>query len=142
MKKRNAGSAGRKTAGLIVLIKHGFGNNMINIVCSSRYKIDRNQIREKTAEFLEKAGYGHETIVNLVFMGKNKMREIAAEYKKEDEALPVLSFSYKEDTQRQHLLGEVFLCYPQIVLLSAEREKKVDQMIMLMIEHGINNLLQ
>jgi rRNA maturation RNase YbeY len=115
---------------------------MINIVCSSRYKINRSLIKEKTADILRKSGYQNEPILNLVFIGKNKMREIANKYKKEDEALPVLTFAYDEETNEDDFLGEIFLCYPQIVLLAAERDKKVDRMIMMMIEHGINNLLK
>ena len=114
---------------------------MINIVCSSRYQIDRHQIKEKTAIFLTTAGYTNQQTLNLIFVGKNKMRQIANKYKKEDEALPVLSFTYKEKSKEDDLIREIFLCYPQIVLLAVERDKKVDRMIMAMIEHGIKNLI-
>ena len=89
-------------------------------------------------------------------------------YKREPEALPVLSFSYittkkimkqaveiDGDTIQHteltatlptivhddNLLGEIFICYPQAVLLAAERNKKVDDTLKSLIEHGINNLV-
>lgn len=71
------------------------------------------------------------------------MKQIASKYKKEKVALPVLSFSYKNsEPTTENLLGEVFLCYPQVVLLAAERNKKVEDMIDAMIRHGIENLLR
>lgn len=71
------------------------------------------------------------------------MKQIVSKYKKEKVALPVLSFSYKNETnQTEPLLGEVFLCYPQIVLLAAARNKKVEDMIDAMIKHGVENLLK
>lgn len=88
---------------------------------------------------LEKAGCQNQTL-NIVFVGKNKMKTISKKYKKEPVALPVLSFPYKENVEDTNLLGEVILCYPQIVLLAAERNKKVDDMVAHLIEHGIKNL--
>lgn len=77
----------------------------------------------------------NELNVNVVFVGKNKMRKLAVCYKNENVALPVLSFPYRDD-----LLGEVIICYPQAVLLAAERSKTVDQIISFLIEHALKNL--
>lgn len=40
-----------------------------------------------------------------------------------------------------NLLGEVFICYPQAVLLAAEKNKKVDDMMTYLLHHAIDNLL-
>ena len=112
---------------------------MITIVCPSRYKLEKRTLRKKIEALLVEFGLDMKTNVNVVFVGKRKMREIANTYKKEDVALPVLSFPYKEDPD---LLGELFICYPQAILLAAEREKRVDVMIEKLIEHGLENLLQ
>jgi rRNA maturation RNase YbeY len=115
---------------------------MINVVSSSRYKVNRKLIKIAASEILAKNGVGDQYDINFIFIGRNKMRQIATQYKNEDLALPVLSFSYKKDVDNgQKLLGEVFICYPQAVLLAAERNKKVDEMINRLIEHGIKNLL-
>jgi len=115
---------------------------MISIICPSRYRINRPLIKERTKTFLQKIGYSENDNVNLVFIGKNKMRQISLKYKKENVALPVLSFSYKDSYAKDKLLGEIIFCYPQIVLLAAERNKKVDVIMLQLLEHGINNLIK
>lgn len=116
---------------------------MIHIVTSSRYKINKSRIRSNIEQLLRGNGLQEGTNLNCIFVGKTKMRQIASTYKKEDVALPVLSFSYINDRNiDEPLLGEVFLCYPQIILLAAERNKKVEDMIDAMIQHGFENLLK
>ena len=39
------------------------------------------------------------------------------------------------------LLGEVFICFPQAVLLAAERNKRVNDILTWLIEHGLDNLI-
>lgn len=116
---------------------------MINIICSSRYKINRKEVKSLASAFLFKRNYDNHYTLNIVFIGRNKMKSISSQYKKEPVALPVLSFPFKDDKQiGGKFLGEVILCYPQVVLLAAERNKKVDNMINILIEHGINNILK
>lgn len=115
---------------------------MVNVVSSSRYKIDRKKIRQIADSILAEKGYSQGYVLNIIFVGKIKMRQIAKKYKKEDVALPVLSFPYKaEKMGEERIIGEVFICYPQAVLLAAEREKKVEYILTELIRHGINNLI-
>jgi len=110
---------------------------MIRIVTSSRYLVDRKRIRA----CVEKISPSQS--VNVIFVGKNKMRSISSTYKHENVALPVLAFPYKDDEEMgEPLLGEIFLCYPQVVLLAAERNKRLDALIDELIVHGMNNLLK
>ncbi len=117
---------------------------MIHIVTSSRYKINRKRILRLFDDLFEGYQLPKNEVVNCIFVGKNKMKQIASTYKHEKVALPVLAFSYAKEPQHEteHLLGEIVLCYPQIVLLAAERNKKVEDMIDEMIAHGLNNLLK
>lgn len=115
---------------------------MINVISSSRYKINRKLIKKRTTDFLLEKGISQNNLINIVFVGRNKMRSISSQYKKENEALPVLSFLYDERQNDNPLLGEIILCYPQAVLIAAQRNKKVDDTLMQLIEHGIKNLLQ
>ena len=120
---------------------------MIEIFKPSRYQIPKKKIVQAAEMLLREAQMSDKTL-NLIFVGKRKMQDIAFTYKSENVALPVLSFSYKtledSDHEKYHdsnLLGEVFLCYPQIVLLASERGRKIDDMIVAMIEHGIANIV-
>jgi ssRNA-specific RNase YbeY (16S rRNA maturation enzyme) len=44
--------------------------------------------------------------------------------------------------KKDNLLGEIFICYPQAVLLAAERNKKVETVIEQLIKHGIENVIK
>lgn len=117
---------------------------MIHIHTTSRYTVSKKLHTAQSQSYLEKQGVG-DFLVNIVFVGKRKMLDIANTYKHENVALPVLAFPFKDvpsEGSDSPLLGEVFLCYPQVVLLAAEKEKSVDAMVQQLIEHGIRNLLK
>lgn len=113
---------------------------MVNVVCSSRYKINRPEIKLTSSQLLKQLGVASHYVLNLIFIGRNKMKTIAARYDKGPTVLPVLSFAY--DREKDDLLGEIFICYPQAVLLAAERNKKVETIIEQLIKHGVENLLK
>lgn len=116
---------------------------MINIISSSRYKINRERIKELVNNFFAEKNIDNKIYtINIVFIGRNKMKKIASDYKNEQTALPVLSFLYNEKQENNIFLGEIFICYPQMVLLAAERNKKVDEIINNLIIHGLKNLLE
>ena len=112
---------------------------MINIISPSRYKVDRKQLRKFITEILEAHKTNLQNPLNVVFIGRTKMRSIAKQYKNESVALPILSFKYNEPSHP--LFGELIICYPQVVLLAAERNKTVDQTMKQLLDHGINNLI-
>lgn len=116
---------------------------MINFVSSSRYKINKKSLKLSTDKIINDLGVSSNLTINIVFIGKNKMKELALSFKKEDVALPVLSFPYKEEVlEGEPVLGEIFICYPQAILLAAERNRKVEETILGLIKHGIENLLK
>lgn len=118
---------------------------MLNIVSSSRYKINRKLVKKVVSEVLANYGIPDNAVFNLVFVGKKKMKQISLKYKQENVALPVLSFSYNPkdiNPDSEHPFGEVFICYPQAVLLAAERQKKVDGILVQLIKHGMENILK
>ncbi len=116
---------------------------MINIVSSSRYKINRQKIKIFVQDIFEKEQINLEHSLNVVFVGKNKMKIFTEKYKNEKETLPILSFKYNEDVgEKEVLLGEVVICYPLVILLAAERNKRVDEIINELVKHGVENLLK
>lgn len=114
---------------------------MITIITSSRYKLNKKEIQRRAMAFLQLYTTDLTAMVNIVFIGTRKMTGIAHNYKHENVALPVLTFPYHENAAEK-LLGEVFICYPQAILLAAERGKKVDQILYQLVEHGISNLFK
>lgn len=116
---------------------------MINIVTSSRYKINRQKIKFLVENISEKEQLTSKYSLNIIFVGKNKMKSLTEKYKNEKEILPVLSFPYNEKVAEEEiLLGEVVVCYPLVILLAAERNKRVDEIINELIKHGVENLLK
>jgi len=116
---------------------------MINIVSSSRYKISRQKIKLFVENIFEKEQLASQYSLNVIFVGKNKMKSLTEKYKNEKEPLPVLSFPYDEKMgEKKILLGEVVICYPLVILLAAERNKRVDEIINELIKHGVENLLK
>ena len=116
---------------------------MLNIVSSSRYKINRSLIKKTVGDNLANYSLPSTAVLNIVFIGKKKMKTISKKYKQENLALPVLSFSYlSESVTQENLIGEIVICYPQAVLLAAEKDKKVDNIILQLINHGIENILK
>ena len=116
---------------------------MINIISSSRYPIERDKIRDSIKKLYTKLNIDHDLVLNVIFVGKIKMRQIALEYKHEDEALPILAFPYKgEKIDDEKVLGELVMCYPQVLVLAAHRNKPVDYIMDWLLEHGMTNLLK
>jgi ssRNA-specific RNase YbeY (16S rRNA maturation enzyme) len=117
---------------------------MIHIACPSRYKINKSAISHTASRFFVSHSIEESMLeCNIAFVGKTKMRQVSNTYKHEDVALPVLSFPFMEKQENGKLFwGEVVMCYPQVVLLAAERNKRVDVMIDTLLEHGLNNLLK
>lgn len=115
---------------------------MINVVSSSRYKIGKKKLKESVLKLLLQHGLSDNYTINLAFVGKNKMRAVSNKYKQENVALPVLTFSYDDHESEGRFLGEILICYPQAVLMAAERSKRVDDVILNLVDHGIKNLTQ
>ena len=116
---------------------------MIHLVVGNRYKIQRKYCISHAQDYLQRRGIDFDTLVNIIFVGKRKIKSIAMKYKNENEALPVLTFSYRKEPEfaNERLLGEIYICYPQVVLLAAEKDKSVNAMMEDIIYHGIDNLL-
>ncbi len=116
---------------------------MINIVSSSRYRVDKKRLKPLIGDFLSEKQISSDWIVNIIFVGKTKMKMITQKYKHEKETLPVLSFPYNDTPiDSEKTLGEVFICYPLAILLAAERNKRVEDMLIWLIKHGIENLIK
>lgn len=114
---------------------------MISIFTTSRYPIHTKSLRERTKKLMHELRLDSYAL-NIVFIGKRKMRSIAQEYGHGDVAKPVLTFNYAQETPQDALplLGEIYICFPQAVLLAAEKDLTLDGMLDYLIKHGLHNL--
>ena len=69
---------------------------MIHIIAPSRYRISKRQTQKDVAQIMQRLRIPSDLSLNIIFVGRRKMREIANAYKHEDVALPVLAFPYKD----------------------------------------------
>lgn len=118
---------------------------MINFFSRSNFKFDKKRLKAEILEYLKKLQIEENKNLNIIIAGKRKIKAINCKYRKENLAVPVLSFSYLNDNQNNNLennmLGEVFICYPLAVIMAAQKEKEVDSILIELIKHGINNIL-
>jgi ssRNA-specific RNase YbeY (16S rRNA maturation enzyme) len=117
---------------------------MVKISVSSRYGIDKKSLAEHAQKRLKRAGAGS-FLVNIIIVGKRKMKSIEKACNQDAIAHPVLSFTFNETsapTGETPLLGEIFICHPQAVALAAERSRSVNKTLRQLINHGIDNLLK
>ena len=120
---------------------------MVNVAADPRHKIAKKRLRAFAGKLMADYGYGENYTLNIVFVGSRKMRDIAKKYKSSSKLHPVLSFSYLnkhgqiDETSENKLIGEIFICYPQAVLLAAERQKRVDNMLEELIEHAVKTII-
>ncbi len=114
----------------------------INIFSSSRYKLSRREIKRFVKEILSEKGV-QTGVLNIAFVGKIKMKRLSRDYKNEDAALPVLAFPYfQHQNKYEFLIGEIVICYPQAILLAAEKDKPVSKILEFLLTHALDNLLK
>lgn len=118
---------------------------MVTIISPSRYSIAKKKLQQYARDALQHVGLPSDYGVTIVFVGTRKMKEFAKTYKKSSTAHPVLTFDYSQSESmpgERDVSGEIVICYPQAVLLATERDKTVDDTLLQLVEHGIQNLVK
>lgn len=116
---------------------------VVDIFCDSRYKVDRQKIRDVVAKTLADHGVVSQAEVSVAVTGVRKMRELHKKYMETDEPTDVLSFplegaSFPDEVLR---LGDVVVCYPIAVNQARENNRMVDEEVNFLVEHGCLHLL-
>ena len=122
----------------------------VNVYKQSNYPISSVKVKKVLKEFLSSRGITSDSEVNLSFVGKKKMLEIAEEHLNEKDKPPhnVLSFLPEETTNKFVYppdgvihLGDIIICYP-VVFEEAKVERKfVEDKAFELVEHGALHLL-
>lgn len=73
----------------------------------------------------------------IVFVSKNKIRQLNKQFRGKDKSTDILSFeSFEEE-----VLGELILCWDVLVVQAKEHSLKIEQEVCYMLVHGILHLL-
>ena len=139
--------------------------NSVFLSVGSRYPVDRKKIRAFVLSFLESKGVDN-VIVNISIVGERKITALNEKYLKHEGVTDVLSFpQYDKGSQsdyestldprpeaneigtfisppiEQKVLGDIAVCFPEVVRQAMKRGKMVDDHICALVEHGLLHLL-
>jgi probable rRNA maturation factor len=98
---------------------------------------DINQIFYFIKKNTRKSG---EVEVNII--GDAEMKKLNAHYRGKNKPTDVLSFAWKEDSViKTAYLGQIYICYPQIVRQSKELFISSDEEFVRMLAHGFLHII-
>lgn len=127
----------------------------IQISTDTRYPIDRKLIRKSVEDTLKKNMISTADVeVSVAVVGRRKMKDITSKYLGDGQEHEVLSFPLEEifqTTSGEHgfinppdgilRLGDVVLCYPEVILAAARDNILVNEEIYNLCGHGVDHLL-
>jgi len=118
----------------------------------TRYPVNRKVIRKAVEETLIKSKAGSiNSEISVSVVGSRKMKDISKKYLNDDAKHQVLSFSFEDinDSRGGFInapdnllrLGEVLLCWPEVLNEASRDEMMVDDKIYELTSHGVEHLL-
>ncbi len=121
----------------------------VRVFKSSNYPVSSVAIKRRTALFLKEKGISSASEISIAIIGKDKMLSLAKKYLKEKDTLHnVLSFTENEINKKfvyppggPIQLGEVVVCYPKAFQEAISENKRIEEKVWELIEHGIMHLL-
>lgn len=137
---------------------------MIKVLISSdtRYPLNRKIIRRSIEDSLKKYKMEDANFeISVAVVGARKMEQLALDYLKDGKKHQILTFALSEESTPKILegqpvsgaqgfamesdnilrLGDIVLCWPQLVAEAGEDEMMVDDKIYELTAHGVEHLL-
>lgn len=120
----------------------------VRIFKTSNYPVEAVPLKRKVRAFLLSKSISSDSEISIAFVSKPKMLELARKYLKENSIHNVLSFTENEVSPKFVYppssllqLGEVVVCYPQVVEEAKKENLTIDEKVWQLVEHGIMHLL-
>jgi rRNA maturation RNase YbeY len=120
----------------------------VNVVKQANYPVGAAKIKRELRDFFAAQGIVSAGEVSVVLVGKAKMLDLVAKYLKEAKMHSVLAFSEEElsgdfryPPDGQLHLGEIVVCFPQVVTEAKAEGKLLEKKVWELVEHGANHLL-
>ena len=125
---------------------------LVNATIEPHYPLKRSQITKAAKQTLEKMDVKGDVRLDVSVIGDRKMRSLNREFRGIDKATDVLSFSFELEGKNKTKfvnppdtnylnLGDVIISYPQLLARAAKENMLVDEMLNLLVVHGILHLL-
>jgi probable rRNA maturation factor len=121
----------------------------VNVKKQSSYPIKATVLKNELKKFLEKRGLVSDFTVNVSVVGRKAMSDMSKKFLGENNSLhTVLSFPESEmrgdfeyPPKTDLSLGEIVICYPEVVEEAKEEGKLLEPKIIELIKHGAKHLL-
>lgn len=132
---------------------------MVNIIVTSdsRYPVDKGAIQSTVIEILQRYKVSGRVEIGVSIIGDRKMHEINKKFRGIDLTTNILTFALEDSLHSQlaHLprvgfvaapdkvlrLGDILISYSQAVDDAGIEGVSVDEMMRLLVEHGVKHLL-
>ena len=115
---------------------------VIEVKKDPRYRIKMAFLKSTAQKILREFGLEEKTQLGLVLVGKRKAKSLNQDFRKQDYIPAVLSFPYKEETpEENYFLGDVVVCFPLAREKAVLENQTIEQAMVDLIKHGINNLV-
>ncbi len=123
------------------------------LVASSRYPVNRKQIRKAVADTFLKHKIGDSEVeVSIAIVGERKMKQLVKTYLGDSEKHEILTFPFEEISHHGNRgfvqspdgilrLGDIILCWPYLLENAAADDIMVDEEIYALTVHGTEHLL-
>ncbi len=113
------------------------------------YPVKAASIKRELKNFLKNQGLVSDFYINVSFVGEKSMKDISKKYLGEQNSLhSVLSFSeseirgdFKYPENLPLPLGEIIICYPEVVRQANKEGKLIDEKVLELVMHGAEHLL-
>lgn len=116
------------------------------------YPIHRSELTKAAKTTLEMMNVKGDVRVDISVIGDRKMRSLNREFRGQDKTTDVLSFSFELEGKDKSKfvnppeatylnLGDVIISYPQLLERAAKENMLVNEMLNLLVVHGILHLL-
>lgn len=126
---------------------------MINVLIhtDTRYPVNRKIIRKAVWDIILINKVKSNTEVSIAVVGERKMKALSNKYLKDNQKHEILSFALEDPAYARDgfinspdeilRLGDVVLCWPQVLDLAAKDDVLVDEEIYRLTCHGVEHLL-
>jgi rRNA maturation RNase YbeY len=120
----------------------------INISKQSNYPISAVTVKKFLTKFFAEHGIVSDSIVSVSFVNEAKMKELGKKYYRKDKKIhSVFSFvesevkGFKNANPNIINLGEIIVCFPQVVKEAEKEGKLIEEKVLELIEHSSLHLL-
>lgn len=80
-------------------------------------------------------------ILEVIVVGNAEIKKLNSKYRRKNKITDVLSFAWREDKKiKSEYIGEIYICFPQIVKQAKEYKVTVKDEFARMLVHGILHL--